>query len=85
MQIFVVFSTLWAISLAKPAANEEKLPSNNYGYAYAVDLDSATSYAAFSCMRSNGYRAVFIRGYNPSGVGSFDINCVNNIRNANQG
>ncbi|KHJ84997.1 hypothetical protein OESDEN_15282, partial [Oesophagostomum dentatum] len=76
-------STLWAISLAKPADNAEKLPSN-YGYAYAVDLDSATSYQAFSCMKSYGYRAVFIRGYNPSGMGSFDLNCVSNVRNANQ-
>ncbi|KHJ84459.1 hypothetical protein OESDEN_15827 [Oesophagostomum dentatum] len=84
MQIFFVLSSLWAISLAKPAVNEEKLPSN-YGYAYAVDLDSATSYEAFSCMRSYGYRAVFIRGYNPSGMGSFDLNCVSNIRNARQG
>ncbi|KHJ91477.1 hypothetical protein OESDEN_08656 [Oesophagostomum dentatum] len=82
MQIFFLLSTFLAACYAVPAVTE-KLPVN-YGYAYAVDLDSATSYQAFSCMKSYGYRAVFIRGYNPSGMGSFDLNCVSNVRNANQ-
>ncbi|CAJ0608315.1 unnamed protein product [Cylicocyclus nassatus] len=62
-------------------------PTSNqtfYNYAYAVDLSGALPYNTFNCIKSNGYSAVFVRVYDPSGVGMFDANAVNNIRSAYQ-
>ncbi|CAJ0598860.1 unnamed protein product [Cylicocyclus nassatus] len=53
-------------------------------YAYAVDLDRPVTVAAFECMKKSGYKAAIIRAYDPSNNGKFDVNAVNNIRNANQ-
>ncbi|CAI4230830.1 unnamed protein product [Auanema sp. JU1783] len=48
----------------------------------AVDFAQALNTSSFSCLFNSGFRVVFIRGYNPSGLGSFDGNAITNIRNA---
>ncbi|VDM77334.1 unnamed protein product [Strongylus vulgaris] len=82
MQLLIVFLTLLAISLAKSV----NLPGHQTTYyGYALDMDVLANYNTFTCIKSYGYSTVFIRAYNPAGVGSFDMNAVGNIRNAYQG
>ncbi|CAJ0598879.1 unnamed protein product [Cylicocyclus nassatus] len=81
MEKYLILLSLVSVGLvnAAPAANQ-----TFYNYAYAVDLSGAVPYNIFTCIKSNGYSVVFIRVYDPSGVGMFDANAVNNIRSAYQ-
>ncbi|CAJ0597825.1 unnamed protein product [Cylicocyclus nassatus] len=81
MQKYLNLLSLVSLCLVKAA------PTSNqtfYNYAYAVDLSGPVPYNTFTCIKSNGYSAVFTRAYDPSGMGMFDVNAVNNIRSAYQ-
>ncbi|RCN43407.1 hypothetical protein ANCCAN_10598 [Ancylostoma caninum] len=82
MRILFILQALLATCLANVIS--EPLVAASSGYAYAVDLDRAVSPSAFTCMKRSGYSTVFIRAYDPTGSGRFDVNAVNNIRNANK-
>ncbi|KAL6733589.1 hypothetical protein Aduo_004223 [Ancylostoma duodenale] len=82
MRTLFILSTLLATCLAKVIP--EPVVAASSGYAYAVDLDRAVSPSAFTCMKRSGYSTVFTRAYDPAGSGRFDVNAVNNIRNANK-
>ncbi|KAK6757970.1 hypothetical protein RB195_015659 [Necator americanus] len=83
MQSLIVLPTLLAVALGK-AVGPENIVTATSGYAYAVDLAVPVPLSAFNCMKNYGYSTVFVRGYDPAGVGRFDTNAVNNIRNANK-
>ncbi|EYB95666.1 hypothetical protein Y032_0157g3202 [Ancylostoma ceylanicum] len=82
MQILIILPALLAVCLANVIP--EPVLAASSGYAYAVDLDRAATPTAFTCMKRSGYSTVFIRAYDPTGSGRFDLNAVNNVRNANK-
>ncbi|KHJ83638.1 hypothetical protein OESDEN_16661 [Oesophagostomum dentatum] len=50
--------------------------------AYGIDLDKAISTDDFKCLKKKGYRAAFVRAYDPSGAGKFDDSARHNFYNA---
>ncbi|ETN86316.1 hypothetical protein NECAME_06030 [Necator americanus] len=84
MQSLIVLPTLLAVALGK-AVGTEKIVTATSGYAYAVDLAVPVPLSAFTCMKNYGYSTVFVRAYDPTSAGKFDMNAVNNIRNAKKG
>ncbi|KAK6757969.1 hypothetical protein RB195_015658 [Necator americanus] len=81
MQSLIVLTALLAVALGK-AVRPRKIVTATSGYAYAVDLAVPVPLSAFTCMKNYGYSTVFVRAYDPTSAGKFDMNAVNNIRNA---
>ncbi|VDM84537.1 unnamed protein product [Strongylus vulgaris] len=84
MQIIFILSALLATCIAKSVPLLNLTANYGYTYAYALDLAVPAPFNTYVCIKSHGYSTVFVRGYDPTGHGRFDVNAVNNIRNANQ-
>uniref|UniRef100_A0A0N4Z2J4 Glycoside hydrolase n=1 Tax=Parastrongyloides trichosuri TaxID=131310 RepID=A0A0N4Z2J4_PARTI len=68
--IFLIFSTVFT--------------TVNGQYAYAADVMGAVSLSQFSCIKTNGYSAVFTQIYSASNGGAVDTNGCQSVINAYQ-
>uniref|UniRef100_A0AC34GY83 Lysozyme n=1 Tax=Panagrolaimus sp. ES5 TaxID=591445 RepID=A0AC34GY83_9BILA len=57
-------------------------PSAKAAYNFAVDVSAYGSASTFACIYKQGYEAVFIQAYSPSGGGSLNPNLIQNLNNA---
>ncbi|KHJ81294.1 hypothetical protein OESDEN_19020 [Oesophagostomum dentatum] len=84
MRIILLLASLIVACYARRSkTTTPRVPSTPM--AYGVDLDKAISTDDFKCLKKKGYRAAFIRAYDPSGAGKFDDSARHNFYNAKKG